>query len=77
MRIWDWGEALPEEKVEGFGDAGAAAGPGEVAALFFDLRQNLRVGVGGASEGVAVTTLEHREIVQVIPSNKGGGWPQI
>ena len=66
-----------EKEVQGFGDAGAAGGLGEIAALLFDLGKNVLMGVGRAGEVVAVAALEHGEVVQIVPGNEGGGWPKI
>ena len=67
------GEALAEEELKGFSDTGAAAGLGEVAALLFDLGQDLLVGVGRAGEVMAVAPLQHGEVVEKL-TWKGEGY---
>ena len=59
--------------VEGFSDTIARFLFGDISTLFFELLDDLENGVGGAGEVATEFGLEHRQVVQVIPRDKGGG----
>jgi hypothetical protein len=63
--------------VEGFSDTIARFFYGNISSLFFELFDDLEHGVGGAGEIAAEFRLKHRQVVQVIPRDKGGGWTEI
>jgi len=63
--------------VEGFSDTRARFFFSNKSTLFFDLLDDLKHGVGGAGEVAAEFGLEHRQVVQVIPCDKGGGLIEI
>ena len=60
--------------VEGFSDTRARFFFSNKSPLFFELFDDLEHGVGGAGEVAAEFRLKHRQVVQVIPCDKGGGW---
>jgi hypothetical protein len=63
--------------VEGFSDTIARFFFGNISTLFFELLDDLEHGVGGAGEVATEFRLKHRQVVQVIPCDKGGGWIEI
>jgi hypothetical protein len=63
--------------VKGFSDTIARFFFSNISTLFFELLDDLEHGVGGAGEVAAELGLEHRQVVQVIPCDKGGGWIEI
>ena len=63
--------------VEGFSDTRARFFLSNKSPLFFELFDDLEHGVGGAGEVAAEFRLKHRQVVQVIPCDKGGSWIEI
>ena len=63
--------------VESFSDTRARFFFSNKSPLFFDLFDDLEHGVGGAGEVAAEFRLKHRQVVQVIPCDKGGSWIEI
>ena len=63
--------------MEGFSNTIARFFFGNISTLFFELLNDLENGVGRAGEVMAEFGLEHRQVVQVIPRDKGGGWTEI
>ncbi len=59
--------------VKGFSDTIARFFFSNISTLFFELLDDLENGVGGAGEVMAEFGLEHRQVVQVISCDKGGG----
>ena len=63
--------------VEGFSDTIARFFFGNISTLFFELLDDLENGIRGAGKVAAEFGSEHRQVVQVIPRDKGGGWTEI
>ncbi len=63
--------------VESFSNPIARFFFGNISTLFFELLDNLEHGVGWAGEVATEFGLEHRQVVQVIPRDKGGCWTEI
>lgn len=63
--------------MESFSDTRACFFFSNKSPLFFDLFDDLEHRVGGAGEVAAEFGLKHRQVVQVISCDKGGGWIEI
>ena len=63
--------------VESFSDTRARFFFSNKSPLFSDLFDDLEHRVGGAGEVAAEFRLKHRQVVQVIPCDKGGSWIEI
>ena len=63
--------------VESFSDTRSRLFFSNKSPLFFNLFDDLEHRVGGAGEVAAEFSLKHRQVVQVIPCDKGGSWIEI
>lgn len=66
-----------KEVAQGLGNSVSAGSLGEIATFFFNLGEDLLVGVAGACQVMTIATLKHGEVVEVVPGNKSRSRSQV